>query len=77
MVPNTPAFADKSEGEWGRLGRQGGSPGWVACLGWVARVGRPGWVARLGWVARVGRPGWVPKSNDLLNKFIDLCKNSV
>ena len=46
FLPNTPAFADKSEGVWGRLGRQGGSPGWVACLGWVARggMGRPGWV---------------------------------
>ena len=49
----TPAFAAKSEGGRGRLGRQGGSPGWVGRGGSPAWGGSPG-VGRLAWG---GSPG--------------------
>ena len=61
------------EGWVARASRRGGSPVWGGSPGWVARDGSPG----VGRPAGVGRPGWVPKFNDLLNKFIDLSKNSM
>ena len=42
------------------MGGPEGSPGWVACLGWVARAGRRGGSVGMGRLPGVGRPGGLP-----------------